>query len=253
MNKSAIHLQGLSKRFWIAKQHGTALNFVKSVWNGEPLFRRVWALKDISLNIKEGETVCLIGPNGSGKSTLLRLISGIYKPTSGSSDIQGTVAALFNSSSGAYGNLSVLENICLFGLLHGIERAKILASCDQILEAAGLTSDVDVPFKDLSYGQKQRLALTIFLQNPRDILIFDESISYIDYPFRAWSFDQILKLKANSKKTLIFVFHDLEVVKKLADRVIWLHQGSILRDGATSEVVQEYLAEFNPENSKESQ
>jgi ABC-2 type transport system ATP-binding protein/lipopolysaccharide transport system ATP-binding protein len=210
---------------------------------GDSLRRERWALRDLTFTIAQGEKLALVGRNGCGKTTLLRLISGIYRPTSGRLEVGGVPATLLDCSSGFLRELSVVDNIYLFGALHGIDRAA-LAPCERrVLEQAELLPLAEAPLKDLSLGQVQRLGLSTFSHTRSDFLVLDEVIANLDPGFLQ-KIEGFFAAIADSDRTVIMTSHDASFLRRYCSTALWLEDGRIRRKGPFREVIDEYEATF---------
>jgi ABC-type polysaccharide/polyol phosphate transport system ATPase subunit len=207
------------------------------------LARERWVLRDVSFQIERGDKVALIGRNGSGKSTLLRLIAGIYDKTGGELRVTGNPRPLLNCSAGLRGELTVVDNIYLFGAVHGLSRRALRALEQSILDRTELGHLADSPLKDLSVGQVQRLALTVFSLAPSDFLMFDEVIGHVDHGFRL-GFDRFFASLADSDKTLVMTSHDATLLRRFCRKALWLDAGTVRRFGPIHDVVDEYEDSF---------
>ena len=219
-----------------------------SLWMKELLFRKnkdenFWGIRDISLEIKQGERVGLVGKNGSGKTTLLKVLSGIYKETQGSYFLQEEPKVLFNSFAGFFDYLSVLDNVFLFGGIQGLSRKFLKERCHDILKSAELETYREAPFKDLSLGQKKRLALSIFFLLRNKILFFDEVLDFLDPSFLKRFEHYFLELERRGV-TSVLVSHQLEFMEKNCDRIVWFDNGKVQAIGDPKEVLVEYLREL---------
>ena len=200
-----------------------------------------WADKDITFELERGDMLGIVGTNGAGKSTLLKAVSGIMVPTEGHIEVNGTVAALLELTSGFDGDLTVRENTYLRGALLGYTRKFMNEMYDQIIEFAELRDFQDRPFKQLSSGMKSRLAFSIAcLVNP-DILILDEVLSVGDGAFRKKSGDKMKEILARGV-TGILVSHSNAQVQELCNKVLWLDHGRQMAFGETKEVIAQYEA-----------
>jgi lipopolysaccharide transport system ATP-binding protein len=201
----------------------------------------LWAVRDISFTVGEGETVGLIGPNGSGKSTLLKIISRIVSPTTGRALIRGRVGALLEVGTGFHPELTGRENIFLNGALIGMSAADIRRRFDEIVEFSGMEEFLDLPIKRYSSGMAMRLAFAVAAHLEPDVLIIDEILAVGDAAFQQkclGRMDQVSK----SGCTVFFVSHNLAAVQRLCSRAILLEKGQMVADGPTAEVVSQYLA-----------
>lgn len=198
-----------------------------------------WADKDITFELERGDMLGIVGTNGAGKSTLLKAVSGIMVPTEGHIEVNGTVAALLELSSGFDGDLTVRENTSLRGALLGYTRKFMDEMYDQIIDFAELQNFQDRPFKQLSSGMKSRLAFSIAcLVNP-DILILDEVLSVGDGAFRKKSGDKMKEILARGV-TGILVSHSISQVREMCNKVLWLDHGKQIAFGETKAVCDQY-------------
>lgn len=202
--------------------------------------REFWAVRDVSFTVRKGETVALIGPNGSGKSTLLQLISGILRPTSGRISTEGRIAALLELGAGFNPEFTGRENVFLNGELMGLSRQQVAEVFPQIEEFAGLGEFIDRPVKEYSTGMYVRLAFASAIHVSPDILLVDEALAVGDAQFSNRCIRKFEELKQRGV-TVVFVSHDLGLVKRLADRAILLMEGRVIADGNPNAVVNEYI------------
>ncbi len=186
--------------------------------------REFWALKDVSFEIKKGETVGIIGRNGSGKSTLLQMICGTLTPTSGTIETRGRVAALLELGAGFNPEFTGRENVYMNGAVLGLSREEIDARFDDIAAFADIGDFIEQPVKTYSSGMYVRLAFAVQVCVVPDILIVDEALSVGDFVFTLKCLKRIENLKMNGT-SILFVTHDITLVQKLCDRVLYLHQG----------------------------
>lgn len=197
-------------------------------------------LKDINLEIKKGETVALIGTNGSGKSTLLKLMTKIIYPNKGSIETYGKLTSLLELGAGFHPDFSGRENIYFNASIFGLTRKEIDKRLEQIIEFSELEEFIDNPVRTYSSGMFMRLAFAVAINVDADILLIDEILSVGDEHFQKKCFDKMEELKKQGK-TMVFVTHSMNAVKKLCDRAIWLYEGKIRLDGSTDKVVDEYV------------
>lgn len=208
--------------------------------NEKQYFREFWALKDVSFEIKKGETVGIIGRNGSGKSTLLQLICGTLNPTTGSIQTNGRVAALLELGSGFNPEFTGRENIYLNGSILGFSQREIDERLDSILDFADIGDFIDQPVKTYSSGMYVRLAFSIQANVDPDILIIDEALAVGDAYFVHRCMERFNQLKMKGV-TIIFVSHDASSVKRLCNKAIYLHAGGVAYYGDSTTVVDNYL------------
>ena len=210
-----------------------------------------WALKDISLEIKEGEVIGLIGSNGAGKSTLLKVLSRITHPTKGTVTINNRISSLLEVGTGFHPELTGRENIYLNGVILGMKRAEIKKKIDEIISFAEITDLIDTPVKRYSSGMFVRLAFAVAAHLEPEILLVDEVLAVGDISFQKKCLGK-MNAVARTGRTVIFVSHQMYAIRSLCTRTIWVDQGHIIRDGNTFDVVKEYeireLSEYNSEN-----
>jgi len=204
---------------------------------GEPFY----ALKEISFEVEKGKVLGVIGNNGAGKSTLLRLISGIYQPDSGSVKVNGSISALLSLGAGFENELSGLDNIYLNGLYMGLKERKIDQLVDEIVDFSGLPEYIYQPVKTYSSGMRARLGFSISYFVKCEIMLIDETLGVGDKQFKKKSTDAIYDL-INSGITVLIVSHNMNTIKDLCERCIWLEKGQIHMFGKTDEVVNSYNA-----------
>ncbi|MBN1233328.1 MAG: ABC transporter ATP-binding protein [Candidatus Coatesbacteria bacterium] len=213
----------------------------------DPYFEKFTALDNVSFEILKGETVGIIGSNGSGKSTLLKIISGILKPDEGRILIDGRTSALLELGAGFHPDLTGIENIFLNASILGLSRSEIKQIIDRIIDFAEIRKFIDMPVKTYSSGMYMRLGFSIAVNVNPEILLIDEVLSVGDLQFQKKCFDRIMEIKGQ-KKTIILVSHHMDMVENLCERVIWLDQGKIKKDGPCRKVMREYQNSiFRPE------
>ena len=197
------------------------------------------ALKDINVEIMRGEKVGLMCNHGAGKSSLLRLIAGLYLPSQGELYVKGDVTFLAGLGLGMIDELSVEENIYLYGAIFGLERRKIKESLQEIIEWAELQDFVEAKLKTLSTGMRTRVAFSTTRYIEADIVLMDEALSAGDRNFRKKCEDVFENYK-NNDRTFLFASHDIEFVRKFCTKTLWLHHGQQMAFGDTDLVLQEY-------------
>lgn len=197
-------------------------------------------LKGVSLTIKRGEAVALIGTNGSGKSTLLKLMTKILYPNSGTIEINGKLTSLLELGAGFHPDFSGRENIYFNASIFGLTRKEIDDKLDDIIEFSELKNFIDNPIRTYSSGMFMRLAFAVAINVNADILLVDEILSVGDEHFQNKCIEKMLELK-NEGKTMVFVTHSMESVRKLCNRAIWLYNGEIEMDGQAEDVIKKYV------------
>jgi ABC-type polysaccharide/polyol phosphate transport system ATPase subunit len=197
------------------------------------------AVKQVSFVISKGEMVGLIGRNGSGKSTILKIVAGVYAPSEGQVKVQGTIAPLIELGAGFHHELTGRENILLNGLLLGLTKRQIREREESIIEFAELGDFIDSPVKQYSSGMYMRLAFSVATEVDPDILIIDEILGVGDAGFQRKCFDRIEHFR-RAGKTILFVSHAMDSVRKLCDRVLLLQAGRLVEDGSPDRVIARY-------------
>src|SRR5213594_3091685 len=209
-----------------------------------------WAVKDVDVSIERGCCLGIVGENGSGKSTLLRMIAGVIRPTSGNVEVGGRVSALLELGAGFNPQFTGRENIYLYASILGFTDAQTRERIPSIEKFAEIGEFVDRPVKTYSSGMFVRLAFAVAIHMDPDILIVDEALSVGDMFFQQRCIRRIQQLKRQGV-TIIFVSHDLQSVRSLADRTIWMDHGKVHLEGKTDEVVSKYLAAMVMRGRKE--
>lgn len=200
----------------------------------------IWALKDVSCEIQRGEAIGIIGRNGAGKSTLLKILSRITEPTSGRAEVRGRVGSLLEIGAGFHLELTGRENIYLKGVIMGMTRKEVARKFDEIVAFSGIEAFLDTPMKRYSSGMYMRLAFAVAAHLEAEILIADEVLAVGDAAFQKKSLGKMDEV-AHQGKTVLFVSHNLTAVQALCPRSICLHEGRVIDDGPTSQVVGHYL------------
>jgi lipopolysaccharide transport system ATP-binding protein len=200
----------------------------------------LWALKDVSFEVNEGEVLGIIGRNGAGKSTLLKIISRITEPTRGQITMRGRVASLLEVGTGFHPELTGRENILLNGALLGMTRQEINRKFNEIVAFSEIEKFLDTPVKRYSSGMYVRLAFAVAAHLEPEILIIDEVLAVGDASFQKKCLGKMGDV-AKGGRTVLFVSHNMTAIKSLCKRVLWLNSGQIEDDGSTTEVVSNYL------------
>ncbi len=200
----------------------------------------IWALKDVSFEVREGEVIGIIGPNGAGKSTLLKVLSRITEPSTGYVDLWGRVGALLEVGTGFHAELTGRENIYLNGAILGMKRAEIDRKFDEIIDFSGVEKFIDTPVKFYSSGMSLRLGFAVAAHLEPDILIVDEVLAVGDAQFQRKCLGKMESV-AGEGRTVLFVSHNMDAVTALTHRCIMLHNGNVSADGPSEEIVDLYL------------
>ena len=248
MDDVSIRFSGVSKRFRRGERHDSLRDLIPSLARhllGRPAKpgpneRDFMALDNISLTVRQGETLGVIGHNGAGKSTMLKHFAGIMTPTSGTIEVHGRLSALIEVGAGFHPDLTGRENVYLSGVILGMSRAEVARKFGAIVEFAGLGPFIDTPVKRYSSGMFARLGFAVAAHLEPDILVIDEVLSVGDFIFQQKSLRKMRDIAA-SGATVVFVSHNLKAVSELCGRSVLLDGGKIVADGATDEVVRTYL------------
>ncbi|MDX2377029.1 ABC transporter ATP-binding protein [Microbacterium sp. LRZ72] len=201
-----------------------------------------WALRDVSFDVRAGESIGVVGRNGQGKSTLLKLVARVLLPDEGSVRVNGGVAPLIEITGGFVGDLTVRENVRLTSGLHGMTRAEVSRRFDGIIDFAELHDFVDTPYKHLSNGMKVRLAFSVVSQLEEPILLVDEVLAVGDKAFREKCYRRIDELLAEGR-TLFFVSHNERDLRRFCTRGLYLHKHGLAMDAPIDEVLARYNAD----------
>ena len=237
-----VELDGVSLCYRLAKQRipsfkDYAIHLVRGALSYEPL----WALRDIDLTLRRGETLGIVGRNGAGKSTLLKVISRVIKPTAGRVRIAGTVAPILELTTGFDPELSGRENIYLNALLLGRSKREIVEREDEIVAFSGLEEFILAPVRNYSSGMLARLGFAIATGWIPDILILDEILAVGDAAFTNKCEARLARFH-EAGATVLLVSHNTEAVRKNCSRCIWLEHGGVRADGAPEAVLAQYTA-----------
>lgn len=237
MSEYAIEAEKISKVYRLYDRPRD--RFLEAINPGKRRSKDHYALTDVDLKIKKGETVGIIGTNGSGKSTILKIITGVLSPTSGSITVNGRISALLELGAGFNMEYNGIENIYLNGTMMGFSRKEIDERLDSILEFADIGEYVYQPCKTYSSGMFVRLAFAVAINIDPEILIVDEALSVGDVFFQSKCYHKFEEFKEQGK-TILFVSHDLSSIAKYCDRVILLNKGIKLDEGCPKEMIDAY-------------
>ena len=254
MSDVAIRVEGLGKRYRIGsgptEPYGSLRDsLMRSVkaplqrlrgGGGGSAQRDVWALKDVSFEVKHGEAVGIIGRNGAGKSTLLKLLSRITEPTAGKAEVHGRVGSLLEVGTGFHAELTGRENIYLNGAVMGMSRADIRRRFDEIVDFSGVETYLDTPVKRYSSGMYMRLAFAVAAHLEPDVLVVDEVLAVGDAEFQKKCLGKMEDV-AKGGRTVLFVSHSMVAIESLCQRGIVIEQGHMQFDGTGTEAISQYL------------
>ena len=223
------------------KQHSSLKTLFRDFLHGRVSIEDYVAIKDITFEIKKGETVAIIGKNGAGKSTLLKILARVIEPTTGSISITGQVAPMIELGAGFNAELTGQENILFYSALLDRDIDKVKPRINEIINWAGVADHLDYQLRTYSTGMIARLAFSVATSEIPDILLIDEVLSVGDGEFAIKSRQRLLEI-INSGCTVIMVSHDLATVAELAQKVIWIEKGEIKMVGLPTEVIAAYQA-----------
>lgn len=261
MSNIAIRVENLSKLYRIGpRERYKALRdtltdvmyapfrAVKSIFNGrqsavsgQPSNNYIWALKDVSFEVQCGEVVGIIGRNGAGKTTLLKILSRITEPTEGYAEVRGRVGSLLEVGTGFHPELTGRENIYLSGAILGMKKREIDRKFDEIVDFADVADFIDTPLKHFSTGMQMRLAFAVAAHLETEILLVDEVLAVGDLEFQKKCLGKMEEVSRGGR-TVLFVSHQMNQIRRLCERVLWLEGGQIQQEGPTALVVSAYEA-----------
>ncbi|MGV6858705.1 MAG: ABC transporter ATP-binding protein [bacterium] len=237
-SEAVISLQHISKRFEIYhKPHHRLLQGLYK--HRKQLFEEFWALRDISFDVLNGETVGIIGKNGAGKSTLLQIICGTLAPTSGELNIEGRVAALLELGAGFNPEFSGHDNVYMYAALLGLSKEEIDRKYDDIITFADIGTFLDQPVKTYSSGMFVRLAFAVIAHVDADVLVIDEALAVGDVFFTQKCMRFLRQFQQHG--TILFVSHDTSAIVNFCSKAIWIDQGQIKAAGPAKDVTEKYL------------
>jgi lipopolysaccharide transport system ATP-binding protein len=235
-----VRLTGVGKAFRRFEQQPFLLrNIVKRLTLRMERPRDFWPLRNVSFDIRRGETVGVVGHNGSGKSTLLRLIAGAAYPTEGHIAVRGRIAPLLALGAGFQPDMTGRECVQINATALGLDKREIAARLDDIVAFAELADFIDTPVRYYSSGMLARLGFSVAVHTDPDLLLVDEVLAVGDHSFQEKCIARIEELRQGGV-TIFFVSHDAVIVRRLCDRVLWLKDGRVARDGAAEAVLAAY-------------
>src|SRR5215471_14965585 len=239
MSTTVIRAENLGKCYWRGVVDDGALRHALDRFVRDPLaaFRRpkqepFWALENVSLEVKEGEVLGLIGRNGAGKTTLLKVLSRITRPTTGRAEIRGHVRSLLEVGTGFHGELTGRENTYFSGSLLGMKKREIDRKMDEIIAFAEIEKFIDTPVKHYSSGMYVRLAFAVAAHLEPEILLVDEVLAVGDINFQKKCLGKMGEA-ARAGRTVVLVSHQMNQMRKLCERVVWVDGGRVRMDGST--------------------
>jgi lipopolysaccharide transport system ATP-binding protein len=252
--RTAIRLERLGKQYRIGRVHGS-LSLREDLADlarrpfrrgthraGAATENRVWALREVSLDVQQGEVVGIIGGNGAGKSTLLKILSRIVAPTEGWVKIEGRVGSLLEAGTGFHSELTGRENVYMSGAILGMRKVEIDRKFDEIVAFAGVGAFLDTPVKRYSSGMQVRLAFAVAAHLEPEVLIVDEVLAVGDAEFQKKCLGRMQDVSRGDGRTVLFVSHNMDAVQRLCSRAVLLERGRSVAAGPTPAIVAQYLA-----------
>src|SRR6266568_7712313 len=257
MSDIAIQCEGIGKQYRIGERESykalrdvitdaikspfrrlrQAANGSERTGNGKPT---IWALQDVSFEVKEGEVLGIIGRNGAGKSTLLKILSRITEPTCGRAEIKGRLGSLLEVGTGFHPELTGRENIFLNGAILGMKKAEIASKFDEIVSFAEVEKFIDTPVKRYSSGMYVRLAFAVAAHMEAEILLVDEVIAVGDAQFQKKCLGKMDDVARNGR-TILFVSHNMTAIQRLCQTAVSLDRGTVMQSGPVTQVASAYL------------
>lgn len=240
MSDPAIQVEQASLAYRLARSSsGTAKEYVIQLMKRQVSYEQLWALRDVSLTVNDGEVLGIVGPNGAGKSTLMKMLARVLPPTDGRVVVRGSVAPMIELGAGFNTELTGFENIVMYGTLLGRNPQLMRDRAEAIAAWADLSDYLDVPIRSYSSGMLARLGFSVATDTEPDVLIVDEVLSVGDAAFQQKSSERMRQMIANGA-SVVLVSHNLDTVRAIADRAVWLDSGVIVLEGHPEEVVGEY-------------
>lgn len=259
MGKPVISVENLSKSYQLGQiGTGTLSRDLEVLWarmrgkpnpllrigekdHGNRIGEEIWALKDVSFKVEQGEVLGIIGRNGAGKSTLLKILARVTAPTRGQVKVKGRIASLLEVGTGFHPELTGRENIYLNGAILGMTRQEIARKFDEIVDFSGVEKFIDTPVKRYSSGMYVRLAFAVAAYLESEILLVDEVLAVGDAEFQKKCLGKMGDVARNDGRTVFFVSHNIASIKNLCSRSILTHQGQVIEDGLSGSVIDYYL------------
>jgi ABC-2 type transport system ATP-binding protein len=238
----AIEVKDISKQFRLYNEKHTSLK-ERVIHGGKMPFTPFWALRDVNIDISQGETFGILGRNGCGKSTLLKCVAGILKPTSGEIRVRGTLAAMLELGAGFQPDLSGRDNIFLNGSLLGLSRSDIEKRFDDIVAFAELDQFIDNQVKFYSSGMYVRLGFAVAINVEPDVLLVDEVLSVGDAAFQRKCLDHVKKIQREGR-TIVVVSHSPDTIRQNCDRAVVMNHGKVITIDEPGEAIRVYLADL---------
>jgi len=251
----AITVKNLGKRYRISNKRGAqsvrdrGLGALAEVAGKRDRNAYVWAVRHVDFEVHRGEIFGVIGRNGSGKTTMLKVLAGVTSPTAGSAEIRGRVTALLQAGAGFHPELTGRDNVYLSGAIMGLSKADVRSRFEEIVDFSEIGRYLDEPVKRYSSGMYARLAFSVAAVLPAEIMLIDEVLAVGDGPFRQKAEDFMVEA-LHDGRSVVYVGHGLEVVRKLCDRALVLERGSVAYTGDANDAADYYEDRFIPGGSQ---
>jgi len=241
----AIQVEDLWKKFRIPHERRTTIleNIAGAlqILEGKRFtYEEFWALKGINFNVNHGEFIGIIGENGSGKSTLLKVIANILRPDKGRVKASGKIAPILELGVGFHPDLTVKENVLVYGSIMGLKNSEVKKRVSSMLEFSGLERFKDAKLKNLSSGMQMRLGFSVAIETNPDIFLIDEALAVGDMEFQQKCISKFKEFKTE-KRTIVFVSHALNLVKEFCEKTLFISRGETVAFGNTEDTVSQYL------------
>jgi ABC-type polysaccharide/polyol phosphate transport system ATPase subunit len=240
MSHPAVEVQRASLAYRLSRSStGTAKEYVIQLMKRQVSYEQLWALKEISFEVNDGEVFGVVGANGAGKSTLMKMLARVLPPTDGRVLVRGSVAPMIELGAGFNPELTGLENIVMYGTLLGRPPQLMRERAKEIAEWASLSDYLDVPIRSYSSGMLARLGFSVATDTEPDVLIVDEVLSVGDAAFQQKSSERMRRMIDNGA-SVVLVSHNLSTVREISDRAMWLDRGKVILEGDPTYVVDAY-------------
>jgi len=237
---AAVSVEGVSKSFRLPHQQYQTLKERALHPLRSSTYEELHALRDVSVDVREGEFFGIAGRNGSGKSTLLKCLAGIYEVSRGTIGVRGRLSPFIELGVGFNPDLTARDNVTINAIMLGLTRREARRRFDEIIAFAELEEFVDLKLKNYSSGMAVRLAFSVAIQVDADILLVDEVLAVGDVSFQEKCFEEFRRLK-DERRTVLFVTHDMALIERFCDRAMLLHQGEVLDTGDPARVAERYF------------
>lgn len=244
---NSIVVENISKFFRLPhEKKNTILQHAVGIIRRQVTYEEFWALKDVSFEVKEGETLGIIGPNGSGKSTLLKILAGVLYPDTGKVTIEGKISSFLDLGVGFQSELTAEDNVFLYSSVLGVSRKETRKRYDSIFNFAELRKFENMKLKNFSSGMYMRLAFATAIHADPGNLLIDEAFAVGDEAFQKKCMDKIIEFRQQGK-TIIFVSHSMKLVQEICSRALVLREGKLIYIGDTKQAIKEYQNPSKPQ------